>query len=161
MRTASCIAMILLCGCASTSPESQSRSGLQGTSDRIAAPVDRVWIELENVYRGLGIPVEQVQPENWSIQSGNVVPYQTRIFGIESPAYVRCGAALQAGPSRAQETYVTVTTTLVPDGAAAMVRSHVAASQMGIDASGKVVRRECISLGVLEERILRSLQRRV
>lgn len=152
LLSATLAAPLLLAGCAST-----GASLNEARETPVAAPADRLWLELEDVYRDLGLPISSTDPRARVIRSGNVdAGSLSRVPGGD---LVSC-PALPDAPGTGSESgaLLRVTTTLRPVDGSTDVVSRVEAWR---DAGGTRPRPvECRSTGVLERRIADLLRRR-
>lgn len=145
-------AAVLGAGCASTGGGPN-----EARETPVAAPADRLWLELEDVYRDLGLPISSTDPRGRSIRSGNVAAGSlSRVPGGD---LVSC-PALPDGSGTGSESgaLLRVTTTLRPVDGSTDVVSRV---EVWRDAGGTRPRPvECRSTGVLERRIADLLRER-
>lgn len=119
----------------------------------LRVPVEIAWYGLVDVYRDLRIPVAREDRERWTIHSGDMP-----MGAVED--YVVCPS--DGDPLRRDQpqSVARLRTELVPDNGFSMVRSYLSAWIVEIDPSGEFQRRECVSRGVLEDRVYTALERR-
>lgn len=147
-------ALIALAGCASTGGHLDDE---QVTP--VAAPADRLWLELEGVYRDLGLPIASTDPRGRTLRSGNVRLENGGLPRVGRGGLVTCPAPEgEPAPGSEAGATLTVTTTLRPADGATDVVSRVAAWRP-TDAA-RTGRIDCRSTGVLEDRIAELLRRR-
>lgn len=148
-------ALLLVPACASTGAHlNEEREAIS-----VSVPPDRLWLELEDVYRDLGLRISSTDPREQVIRSGNVPLEEGGLPRVPGGDLVSCPAPRDTpGPGLEAGAMLRVTTTLHPDGGFTDVASRVEAWRT---AGGTRARRiECRSTGVLERRIAELLRRR-
>lgn len=148
-------AAILGAACASTGAHLNE----EGRETPVAVPADRLWLELEDVYRDLGLPIASTDPRGRTIRSGNVPLQGGVLAGVPGGDPVSC-PALPGAPGAGSEAGVMlrVTTTLRPVDGSTDVVSRVEAWRTAGGTRPRPI--ECRSTGVLERRIAELLRRR-
>lgn len=150
-------ALLLVPACASMGSHVGGDS--DGHTTPLAAPADRVWLELEGVYRDLGLPIASVEPRDRVVRSGAVALEDGGLPRVPDRRVVACPAPGEtAGPDPEAGATLTVATTLHPAGGATDVVSRVEAWRMA--GTNPPRRIECGSTGALERRIAELLRER-
>jgi hypothetical protein len=179
MRRLAFVLPLLACGCATTGQSEVQRSDpgagiyetttsttirvggdLAPSSRVIPASADRVWGVLPAVFQEIGVPVEVHVPD--ARQIGNQRVRQARVAGEPIATFLRC-ASEGSGPSSVERLrhQLSVLVSLIPqaDG-----RTHLSTQVTGSatrvegSSQGPV---QCVSTGLLEERIANSVLGRV
>jgi hypothetical protein len=165
MRCVSVLAVIALCGCASSgAPSSHTQtisvegagslhinSNSAAVTKAVPFPIDRAWRVMPGVFDSLGIPITRLDAANHTIANEGA---KTRIK-LKSTAlstYIDCGAS-QIGPNAdSYDVFYTVTTQITSTGPnAATVSTLLEASARPLSFAQEYSR--CSSKGVLEARI--------
>lgn len=157
-RTALALSLLVAC---STLADPGSNAHVAASPDQpVPGSPEILWHEVVDAYRTLGIPIAGEHRDSWSVISGDVVPFERRIFGANPPEYVRCPGDIRASAVATTPPSVTISTTLVEEGGMTRIRSRVSAFIARIRADGRVVQQPCVSTGTLEALVLRTVQRR-
>lgn len=106
------------------------------------APPEHLWVHTGVVYRELRLPIADETREGWSIRSTDLVNALPALTGESAGQSFRCGTSLGIDPPTGSDTHVSVSTSLRPDGGR----------------NGVVTHQNCLTTGVLEERVFRTLQ---
>ena len=148
---------LLLTACAAVA-SSDGDGVVRYPEAQLSGPIEHLWHETQLAYQDLDIPVAERSREHWSVQSVNLTPVLSDAGGGQI-RYYRCGTELSLRGGGPGDTYVSLTTTLSPDGNWVRARSRLYASRVRITSTGETVRQECVSTGVLEGRVLETLRR--
>lgn len=151
-------ALLLVPACASMGSH-VGGGDAEGHTTPLAAPADRLWLELEGVYRDLGLPIASVEARDRVVRSGAVALEDGGLLRVPERRVVACPAPGDtAGPGSEAGATLTVTTTLRPADGATDVVSRVEAWRTA--GTGPARRIECRSTGALERRIAELLRER-
>lgn len=172
------LAVLALCGCASSpgaspgggllpgeprvkvygdqvyynlTPESHSSSGV------VAAPAERVWPLLAEVYRELGIPVTTADPAARMVGNPKFTA-RGRVGRVSMPELVDCGTEISGPRALTHRITFHIATTLEPaDADQVTVQTTISASARSVDgSSGRP--QPCTTTGVLERQIVERLR---
>lgn len=124
-------------------------------TESMAAPPERVWAAIGDVYAELRIPGAETDAGRRVIAA--VEQRVRRIGGRPVRAYFECGSAM-GSPAADYDVYVTVGTLVDPSPLGSRVRTAASAYARGSAGSSTI---PCTSTGALEERINQMVDQRV
>ena len=165
MRCATILAVLALCGCASSGSSSgrtqtlsvegagslRINSSAEVVTKTVAIPIDRVWRVLPAVFDSLGIPITRLEAPTHTIANEGAKG-RLRLKGVAFSTYIECGTT-QIGPNAdSYDIFYTVTTQVKSTGPNSSTISTV------FDAAAKPVSfsqeyNRCSSKGTLEAKI--------
>lgn len=122
----------------------------------VPAAAERVYLVLHEVYPSLGLSVARADDRTLTVTSGPVPA-----GGGTTGAYFRCMADPSLGPTPVRQVSAYVVTSVETDHGTPRVRSRLTAEVIRAGGDGRISRQSCASTGVLEEAILRAVQRRL